>query len=268
MFRLSICKIVACRVSAGNNAIRGEMLNVVASHYHHQHHQSQQNQQQHHITTTTKMFSTVTHRSSTRKRQFDVASLLAPDSHETDEKIISRNQRGFEKTFSVGIDDSEKRKIITDIDEDIDVEENEESDNNNRSAFDAEDYHNHKQQKLHILSSDDDAHLKTDANRSPNHAPNTDLTEFKEHSNANSQTANSKKCAQYSNICDLVESDDDVAHLTYSYSTSNDDNHLDITSNVRQHFDLNTASSAIDPRILVGRYYGQRMAAVHQNNQH
>lgn len=100
-------------------------------HHHHSHHP------QHHITATTKVFSSISHRSSARKRQFDVASLLAPDNHDSDEKPI-RTKVQIQHTISTHCD----------IDEDIDVEESEESDNNNRSIFDAELNESHDKQKI------------------------------------------------------------------------------------------------------------------------
>lgn len=98
----------SCRIASTNNTITGEVLNVVAaaSEYHHHHHHHH-HQHQHHVTNT-KMYSTVTHPSSARKRQFDVASLLAPD-----------------HTHNDSSDDTNLPPIntATDIDEDIDVEE-------------------------------------------------------------------------------------------------------------------------------------------------
>lgn len=202
------------------------------------------------------MFSSATHRSSTRKRQFDVASLLAPDSHDDEKssRIIKAHIQNVSHT--------------ADIDEDIDVEENEENDNNNQSAFDEETYRNHKQHKLRVHSDNDavPANIKSDTHRNSNDAPTTDLAELKEHSI--DQVGNGKKSSQYSSVCDLVESDEDVAQLTYSYTTTNEENHLDIPPNMRQHLDLTNSAAAIDPRILVGRYYGQRMTAVQQHNPH
>lgn len=107
---------------------------------HHPHHHPQ-----HHITATTKVYSDVSHRSSARKRQFDVASLLAPDNQDTDEKPIRKVQI--------------QHAPHCDIDEDIDVEESEESDNNNRSIFDAE--HFQRQHKLRFFV-DDESNTKSD----------------------------------------------------------------------------------------------------------
>lgn len=65
--------------------------------------------QQHHITATTKMLNGTRSSSSTRKRQFNIASLLAPDSHESDERM---NRTKIDSAHC-------------DMDEDVDVEESE-----------------------------------------------------------------------------------------------------------------------------------------------
>lgn len=174
--------------------------------HHHSHHP------QHHITATTKVFSSISHRSSARKRQFDVASLLAPDNHDSDDKPI-RTKVQIQHTISTHCD----------IDEDIDVEESEESDNNNRSIFDVELNESHDKHKI-------------------------------------------KKYTESNNLCDI---EDDSVHIPY-----NDDNNLEVAPKIRQHLELAnaSASASIDPRILVGRYYGHRIAAVNSqqpyNNAH
>lgn len=103
-------------------------------HHHHHHH--------HIVATTTKVFSTTTHRASARKRQFDVDSLLAPDNQDSDDKQPLRSTKIQMQHAS-----------HCDIDEDIDVEESEESDNNNRSIFDAENFH--RQHKLRLFVDDE-----------------------------------------------------------------------------------------------------------------
>lgn len=215
------------------------------------HHSSHnpQHQQQHQIaiTTTKAVFSTVSHRVSARKRQFDVASLLAPDNHESDDKPI-RMKTHIQHTTHC------------DIDEDIDVEESEESDNNNRSIFDAE--HFHRQHKLRLFVDDDTitTHNKSDINRrSSVETATTDLHEFNDtHEHPNK----SKKLTHFSShVCEL--DNDDSAHL--SYNAHNDDSNLDVSPKPRQHLELTnasaTAAATIDPRILVSRYYGHRIVA-------
>lgn len=93
------------------------------------HHQIQPN----HIIATTKVMSAVSHRSSTRKRQFDVASLLAPDNQDIDERSIRAK---IENTHC-------------DIDEDIDVEESEEIENN-RGIFELESYHRANKIRVYV----------------------------------------------------------------------------------------------------------------------
>lgn len=217
-------------------------------------HHSSHNPQQH-IVTTTKVFSTVSHRASARKRQFDVASLLAPDNHDADEKPIrSKNQL--------------QHTTHCDIDEDIDVEESEESDNNNRSIFDAE--HFHRQHKLRLFVDDDalSSNTKSDINRRS--SEETATTDLQEYNDSQDQTnKNHKKHAHYSSqhVCDM---EDDSGHL--SYNTMNDDSNLDVTPKARQHLELTnastTAAATIDPRILVSRYYGHRIAPINPQQQY
>lgn len=192
--------------------------NRIGPMHHHPHHA------QHHITATTKVFSTVSHhRSAARKRQFDVASLLAPDNHDIDEKPIRTKVQIQQITHC-------------DIEEDIDVEESEESDNNNRNIFDAEQFHRQHKLRLYV---DDDAtsnNTKSDMNRrsSGEETANTDLAEFNE---------------------------------------TQEDQNTDI-----QHLEMANASAAaaaaatgtptIDPRILVSRYYGHRIAAMNSQQQY
>lgn len=215
--------------------------------HHHPHHT------QHHITATTKVFSTVSHRSSARKRQFDVASLLAPDNHDIDDKPI-RTKIQIQQTTHC------------DIEEEIDVEESEESDNNNRSSiFDAE--HFHRQHKLQRLFADDEPSTKSQLIRqsSEETSATTDLTDYNDTPD-NDQTIKTKKCAQY-NVCDI---EDDSVHLPYG--SMNDDNHLDMPPKIRQHLELANAAvvnaPSIDPRILVSRYYGHRISAVNSQHQY
>lgn len=205
-------------------------------------HQSNHHQSHHIAASTTKMFSVSSRTSSARKRQFDVASLLAPDNHDLDEPKLNRI-----------------KSTHCDIDEDIDVEESEESDNNNRSSiFDAENYH--RQQKMRIVDNDIEVRskLKNDSSdRRSNDTTITDSTDVQD-SNHDDQT-NHKKITQYSNVCEL--DDDAVARLPYH--PSNDDNHLDVVPTIRQHLDINNVTP-IDPRIL-NRYYGQRIVNHHHN---
>lgn len=211
--------------------------------HHHPHHQ------QHHITATTKVFSSVSHRSSARKRQFDVASLLAPDNQDTDEKPI-RAKVQIQHATHCDIDE-----------EDIDVEESEESDNNNRSIFDAE--HFHRQHKIRLFV--DDENTKSDVNRrSSEETATTDLAEFND--SHDDQAIKAKKCTQYaSHVCDIEE---ESVHLPYG--AIGEDNNLDVTPKIRQHLELANASASpsIDPRILVSRYYGHRIAAVNSQQQY
>lgn len=208
-----------------------------------------------HIAATTKVFTSVSHRASARKRQFDVASLLAPDNQDSDEKPIrAKNQL--------------QHTTHCDIDEDIDVEESEESDNNNRSIFDAENFH--RQHKLRSFVDDDaiSSNTKSDINRrSSEETATTDLHEFNDSQDPTNKT-NSKKLTHYSShVCDM---EDDSGHL--SYNALNDDSNLDVTPKPRQHLELTNASAAaaatIDPRILVSRYYGHRIAPMNPQHQY
>lgn len=222
-------------------------IGPIHHHHHHPHHT------QHHITATTKVYSTVSHRSSARKRQFDVASLLAPDNHDIDEKPI-RTKIQIQQTTHC------------DIEEEIDVEESEESDNNNRSIFDAE--HFHRQHKLRLFV--DDENIKSDINRrSSEETATTDLAEYQDNQDHDQMTMMKKeKCSQYS-VCEI---EDDSVHLPYN--SMNDDNNLGMAPKIRQHLELANAAvnaPSIDPRILVSRYYGHRIAAVNSqqyNNAH
>lgn len=106
-------------------------------HHHHHHHH-------HHIVAaTTKVFSAASHRASARKRQFDVDSLLAPDNQDADDHKQPMRSTKIQMQHASHCD----------IDEDIDVEESEESDNNNRSIFDAENFH--RQHKLRLFVDDE-----------------------------------------------------------------------------------------------------------------
>lgn len=122
----------------GGSAGMPEPNNRIAMQPHHHHHHH------HHIvTTTTKVYSGASHhRVSARKRQFDVDSLLAPDNQDTDDKHPLRSTKI-----------QMQHAPHCDIDEDIDVEESEESDNNNRSIFDAENFH--RQHKLRLFVDDE-----------------------------------------------------------------------------------------------------------------
>lgn len=226
-------------------------IGAMHHHHHHPHHT------QHHITATTKVFSTVSHhRSSARKRQFDVASLLAPDNHDIDEKPI-RTKIQIQQTTHC------------DIEEEIDVEESEESDNNNhRSIFDAENFH--RQHKLRLFV--DDEINKSDLNQrrsSEETTGTTDLTEYNDTMQDEQTMKINKKCTQY-NVCEI---EDDSVHLPYN--AMNDDNNLEMPQKIRQHLELAnatvTTTPSIDPRILVSRYYGHRITAVNSqqyNNAH
>lgn len=250
----------SCRIASTNNTITGEVLNVVAAasqYHHHHHHHHHQHQHQHHVTNT-KMYSSVTHPASARKRQFDVASLLAPD-HSLNDSSDDTNPLPINAT--------------TDIDEDIDVEDSGDHESD------------HRKEKLILFSDEINPRGQKVNARNPD-APT-------DHIGIGKQPL---KLYQIQSNSDLTESEDDLTQLhrpTISSIVNRSSKLEQLTtlaappaSHQQQPSSLNNMGDgkygavfpylpsgsswpSVDPRILVERYYGQYMvaAAVAQQNQ-